>query len=124
MFETLPESLTRWEDGSIRLTGHRIGLHIILEDYRDGGMTAEQIQALERYKYGFVTEIESETAPKGLSEETIRFISAEVRRRCSELAHSETCEPPRSPCSTPNGQRSVSGSIGRRRSRFCHQSAP
>jgi Fe-S cluster assembly protein SufB len=38
--------------------------------------TAEQIQALERYKYGFVTEIESETAPKGLSEETIRFISA------------------------------------------------
>jgi Fe-S cluster assembly protein SufB len=38
--------------------------------------TAEQIQALERYKYGFVTDIESETAPKGLSEETIRFISA------------------------------------------------
>ena len=34
--------------------------------------TAEQIQALERYKYGFVTDIESETAPKGLSEETIR----------------------------------------------------
>ena len=38
--------------------------------------TAEQIQALERYKYGFITDIESETAPKGLSEETIRFISA------------------------------------------------
>ncbi len=38
--------------------------------------TAEQVQALERYKYGFVTDIESETAPKGLSEETIRFISA------------------------------------------------
>ena len=38
--------------------------------------TAEQVQALERYKYGFVTEIESETAPKGLSEDTIRFISA------------------------------------------------
>ncbi|MEL0091441.1 MAG: Fe-S cluster assembly protein SufB [Rhodospirillales bacterium] len=30
----------------------------------------------ERYKYGFVTEIESETAPKGLSEDVIRFISA------------------------------------------------
>jgi len=38
--------------------------------------TAEQIQALERYKYGFVTDVESETAPKGLSEDTIRFISA------------------------------------------------
>lgn len=30
----------------------------------------------ERYKYGFVTQIESETAPKGLSEDVIRFISA------------------------------------------------
>jgi Fe-S cluster assembly protein SufB len=38
--------------------------------------TAEQVQALERYKYGFVTDIESETAPKGLNEDTIRFISA------------------------------------------------
>ncbi|TVR84656.1 MAG: Fe-S cluster assembly protein SufB [Rhodospirillales bacterium] len=28
------------------------------------------------YKYGFVTDIESETAPKGLNEGTIRFISA------------------------------------------------
>lgn len=28
------------------------------------------------YKYGFVTDIETETAPKGLSEETVRFISA------------------------------------------------
>ena len=30
----------------------------------------------EKYKYGFVTEIESEKAAKGLSEETVRFISA------------------------------------------------
>jgi Fe-S cluster assembly protein SufB len=30
----------------------------------------------QKYKYGFVTDIESETAPKGLSEDTIRFISA------------------------------------------------
>ena len=29
----------------------------------------------ERYKYGFVTDIESDTAPKGLDESTIRFIS-------------------------------------------------
>ena len=28
------------------------------------------------YKYGFVTDIEAETAPKGLSEEIVRFISA------------------------------------------------
>ncbi len=40
--------------------------------------TAEAIRAsgLEKYKYGFVTDIESESAPKGLSEETVRFISA------------------------------------------------
>ena len=31
--------------------------------------------AEQGYKYGFVTDIESEKAPKGLSEETIRFIS-------------------------------------------------
>ncbi len=28
------------------------------------------------YKYGFVTDIETEKAPKGLSEDVIRFISA------------------------------------------------
>ena len=28
------------------------------------------------YKYGFVTDIESELAPKGLNEDTVRFISA------------------------------------------------
>ena len=39
--------------------------------------TIEQVeQATGKYKYGFVTEIESDKAPKGLSEETIRFISA------------------------------------------------
>ena len=38
---------------------------------------AETLQELadQKYKYGFVTEIESEFAPKGLSEETVRFIS-------------------------------------------------
>lgn len=30
----------------------------------------------ERYKYGFITDIEADTAPKGLSEDTVRFISA------------------------------------------------
>ena len=28
------------------------------------------------YKYGFVTDIEADEAPKGLNEDTIRFISA------------------------------------------------
>ena len=32
--------------------------------------------AAEQYKYGFVTDIEADTAPPGLSEEIIRFISA------------------------------------------------
>src|SRR6516164_8752892 len=31
---------------------------------------------VDQYKYGFVTDIESEKAPKGLSEDVIRFISA------------------------------------------------
>jgi Fe-S cluster assembly protein SufB len=40
--------------------------------------TVEQVRRIDvdQYKYGFVTPIESEKAPKGLSEETIRFISA------------------------------------------------
>ena len=32
--------------------------------------------AAQEYKYGFVTDVESEVAPPGLSEETVRFISA------------------------------------------------
>ena len=40
--------------------------------------TVEDVKGLEsdKYKYGFSTEIEQEFAPKGLDEETIRFISA------------------------------------------------
>ncbi len=40
--------------------------------------TVEQVLALDvdNYKYGFETKIETERAPKGLSEDTIRFISA------------------------------------------------
>ena len=38
--------------------------------------TVEQVGALESYKHGFVTDIDQEFAPKGLSEDTIRFISA------------------------------------------------
>ena len=40
--------------------------------------TVEQVLALDvdKYKYGFTTNIESDLAPKGLDEETVRFISA------------------------------------------------
>ena len=39
--------------------------------------TKDQVAAIgEKYKYGFVTDIEMERAPKGLSEDTVRFISA------------------------------------------------
>jgi Fe-S cluster assembly protein SufB len=40
--------------------------------------TVEQVRRIDvdQYKYGFVTDIESEKPPKGLSEDTIRFISA------------------------------------------------
>ena len=38
--------------------------------------TVDQVEALEAYKHGFITEIDQEFAPKGLSADTIRFISA------------------------------------------------
>ena len=40
--------------------------------------TVETVAELTQgeYKYGFVTDIETETAPKGLNEDTVRFISA------------------------------------------------
>ncbi len=38
--------------------------------------TVEQVEALEAYKHGFITDIDQEFAPKGLSADTIRFISA------------------------------------------------
>ena len=38
--------------------------------------TAAAVKDIEQYKYGFVTDIESDRAPKGLSEDIVRFISA------------------------------------------------
>jgi Fe-S cluster assembly protein SufB len=40
--------------------------------------TTERVQDLagQKYKYGFVTDVETDTAPKGLNEEIIAFISA------------------------------------------------
>jgi len=39
--------------------------------------TIEHVETLERYKHGFVTDIAQEFAPKGLTEATIRYISAQ-----------------------------------------------
>ncbi|MEW6255580.1 MAG: Fe-S cluster assembly protein SufB [Pseudomonadota bacterium] len=40
--------------------------------------TVERVKSIDvdQYKYGFVTDIESEKAPKGLDEDTVRYISA------------------------------------------------
>src|ERR1700749_2814754 len=40
--------------------------------------TIERVRRIDvdQYKYGFVTDIESDKAPKGLTEDTVRFISA------------------------------------------------
>jgi len=65
--------------------------------------TIEQVEQLgtEKYKYGFVTDIESDMAPKGLSEEVIRFISAKKEEpewmlewRLKAYEHFKTMEEP------------------------------
>ena len=38
-------------------------------------MKQEELQKSKEYKYGFVTDIESVRAPKGLNEDVIKFIS-------------------------------------------------
>jgi len=42
----------------------------------DDSMSAIHETVNSEYKYGFVTEIEADEAPKGLDESTVRFISA------------------------------------------------
>src|SRR5215213_5339805 len=49
--------------------------HTEQSDVDDGLSTIERT-VLSEYKYGFVTDIEADEAPKGLNEDTIRFISA------------------------------------------------
>ena len=41
--------------------------------------TIESVEALNKYEAGFVTDIESDKAPKGLSEDIVRFISAKKK---------------------------------------------
>ena len=46
---------------------------------------ADKAKALinQEYKWGFVTKIESETAPRGLNEDIIRFISQKKKEPSS-----------------------------------------
>src|SRR6202051_2767866 len=42
----------------------------------NNGLSTIEETVLSDYKYGFVTDIEADEAPKGLNEDTVRFISA------------------------------------------------
>ena len=62
-------------------------------------MASQEMEQLVRreYKQGFVTDIESDTAPPGLNEDVIRFISAKkeephcpAQNRCRGNSH-HTC---------------------------------
>ncbi|MBA4206871.1 MAG: Fe-S cluster assembly protein SufB [Polymorphum sp.] len=66
--------------------------------------TIDRVKAIDvdQYKYGFVTDIESETAAKGLSEETVRFLSAKKNEpewmtewRLDALRRFQTMEEPK-----------------------------
>ena len=45
--------------------------------------TIERVRRIDvdQYKYGFVTDIETETIPKGLTEDTVRLISSSTSER-------------------------------------------
>src|SRR4029078_3188398 len=55
------------------------GNNLVPDNYReerDTSLTTIEEHVLSDYKYGFVTEIEADEAPKGLNEDIIRFISS------------------------------------------------
>ncbi|MGB0718047.1 MAG: Fe-S cluster assembly protein SufB, partial [Alphaproteobacteria bacterium] len=63
--------------------------------------TIERVKEIEDYKYGFVTDIESEKAPIGLDESTVHFISAKKNEpqwlldwRLEAFAHWKTMSEP------------------------------
>ena len=69
----------------------------------DQAATIEELADSE-YKYGFFTDIEAETAPPGLSEDIIRFISSKKEEpqwmldwRLKAYAHWQTMEEPKWP---------------------------
>lgn len=64
--------------------------------------TIAQVAELEKYKYGFVTDIDADEAPKGLDESTVRFISAKKNEpewmldwRLSAFARWKTMDEPK-----------------------------
>lgn len=64
--------------------------------------TIDQVAELEKYKYGFVTDIDADEAPKGLDESTVRFISAKKNEpewmlewRLAAFARWKTMEEPK-----------------------------
>ena len=69
--------------------------------------TIEQVKSVENYKYGFVTDIESESAPKGLSEDIVRFISAKKRSLTGFWNGGSRHIATGSPWGNQNGRRSV-----------------
>src|SRR3990172_3877376 len=65
--------------------------------------TIEEL-ATKEYKWGFITDIESDSAPKGLNEEIVRFISAKKNEpewllewRLKAFRHWQTMKEPRWP---------------------------
>ncbi len=50
-------------------------------------MSTAEILANREYKYGWVTDIEAETIPRGLSEDTVRLISAKKSARSRLSGH-------------------------------------
>src|SRR5258708_38025515 len=65
-------------------------------------MSTAEILANREYKYGWVTDIEAETIPRGLSEDTVRLISAKKEEpewmldfRLKAYRHWLTMEEPR-----------------------------
>jgi len=64
--------------------------------------TKKQVAEIgEKYKYGFVTDIEMERAPKGLSDETVRYISAKKGEPDWKIVIPLTAQPPRRACRNP-----------------------
>lgn len=64
--------------------------------------TIERVKATDGYKYGFVTDIEMDMAPKGLNEDIVRFISSKKEEpewlldwRLAAYRHWRTMEEPR-----------------------------
>lgn len=71
--------------------------------YEENDDILEQVTSSE-YKYGFVTDIEADEAPRGLSEDTVRFISAKknepdwmLQYRLKAYRHWLTMEEPKWP---------------------------